>query len=109
MINISGQLINRADRITNFEQFRDDCLSDGRVTRALTKLLTEQERMEDVFENFGNVIRVIDIFELDIELVEENTKLAYRDKSQLLDITRLMRDSFYVTYINNRDGYDEGI
>ncbi|PER21925.1 DUF4868 domain-containing protein [Bacillus cereus] len=102
-------LVNRANRITNFEQFRDDCLSDGRVTRALTKLLTEQERMEDVFENFGNVIRVIDIFELDIELVEENTKLAYRDKSQLLDITRLMRDSFYVTYINNRDGYDEGI
>jgi hypothetical protein len=102
-------LVNRANRITNFEQFREDCLSDARVTRALTKLLNEEDRMHQVFDNFANVIQVIDIFQLNIELAEENTKLVYDDKSQLLDITRLMRDSFYVTYINNRDGYDEGI
>ncbi|MGO4964670.1 Kiwa anti-phage protein KwaB-like domain-containing protein [Bacillus paralicheniformis] len=102
-------LVNRANRITNFTQFREDCLSDGRVTRALTKLLNEEERIHQVFENFENVIRVIDIFGLNIDLAEENTKLVYEDKSQLLDITRLMRDSFYVTYINNRDGFDEGI
>ncbi|MED1268214.1 DUF4868 domain-containing protein [Bacillus mycoides] len=102
-------LVNRADRITNFDQFREDCLSDGRVTRALTKLLDEENRIHEVFENFANVIQVIGIFELNIELAEENTKLVYEDKSQLLDITRLMRDSFYVTYINNRDGCDEGI
>ncbi|MBQ6448593.1 MAG: DUF4868 domain-containing protein [Bacillus sp. (in: Bacteria)] len=102
-------LVHRANRINNFEQFREDCLSDGRVTRALTKLLNEEDRMHQVFENFENVIQVIDIFGLNIELAEENSKLVYEDKSQLLDITRLMRDSFYVTYINNRDGYDEGI
>lgn len=102
-------LVNRADRITNFDQFREDCLSDARVTRALTKLLNEEQRMHQVFENFANVIQVIDIFGLNIELAEENTKLVYEEKSQLLDITRLMRDSFYITYINSRDGFDEGI
>ncbi|MGE6379853.1 Kiwa anti-phage protein KwaB-like domain-containing protein [Peribacillus muralis] len=102
-------LVRRADRITNFEQFREDCLSDGRVTRALTKLLNEENNMHQVFENFENVIHVVDIFGLNIEIAEENTKLVYEDKSQLLDITRLMRDSFYRTLINNRDGFDEGV
>ncbi|MFH0070523.1 Kiwa anti-phage protein KwaB-like domain-containing protein [Peribacillus sp. NPDC056705] len=102
-------LVSRTDRITNFEQFREDCLSDGRVTRALTKLLNEENRMNQVFENFENVIQVIDIFGLNIELEDENTKLVYEEKSQLLDITRLMRDSFYRTWINNRDGLDEGV
>ncbi|MCG7314133.1 DUF4868 domain-containing protein [Priestia flexa] len=102
-------LVNRANRITNFEQFREDCLSDGRVTRALTKLLNEEDKMHQVFENFENVIQVIDIFDLKIELSEGNSKLIYEDKTQLLDLTRLMRDSFYVTYINNRDGCDEGV
>jgi hypothetical protein len=102
-------LVRRANKITNFEQFREDCLSDGRITRALTKLLTEEDRIHQVFENFENVIRVIDIFDLNIELEEGNNMLVYEDKSQLLDITRLMRDSFYRTIINNREGVDEGV
>ncbi|MBT2613851.1 MULTISPECIES: hypothetical protein [unclassified Bacillus (in: firmicutes)] len=65
--------------------------------------------MHQVFENFENVIQVIDIFGLNIELEDENTRLVYEDKSQMLDITRLMGDSFYRTWINNRDGFDEGV
>lgn len=102
-------LVRRADKIRNFDQFREDCLADGRITRALTKLLNEEGRIHQVFENFENVIRVIDIFELNIELEEGNTMLVYEDKSQLLDITRLMRDSFYRSLINNREGVDEGV
>ncbi|MFS0670135.1 Kiwa anti-phage protein KwaB-like domain-containing protein [Peribacillus frigoritolerans] len=107
--NQTLDLVNRTNRITNFEQFREDCLSDGRVTRALTKLLNEENRMHQVFENFENVIQVIDIFGLNIELEDENTRLVYEDKTQMLDITRLMGDSFYRTWINNRDGFDEGV
>ncbi|MBY0189150.1 DUF4868 domain-containing protein [Bacillus aerophilus] len=103
------EIVEHADRIINFEQFREDCLADGRVTRALTKLLNEEDRMHQVFDNFDNVIRVIDLFHLNIDLTEGNTKLVYEDKSQLMDITRLMRDSFYSTYINNRNGIDEGV
>lgn len=102
-------LVERANRISNFAQFREDCLSDMRITRALTKILNEEERVNQVFENFENVIHVIDIFDLDIEIEEENTKLVYGDKSQLMDLTRLIRDSFYRSLINQRDGIDEGV
>ena len=103
------ELVERANRISNFDQFREDCLSDMRITRALTKILNEEERVNKVFENFENVIQVIDIFDLDIEVEEENTQLVYQDKSQLMDLTRLIRDSFYRSLINQRDGIDEGV
>ncbi|TYR81104.1 DUF4868 domain-containing protein [Priestia megaterium] len=99
-------LVERADRISNFDQFREDCLSDMRITRALTKILNEEERITQVFENFENVIQVIDIFDLEIE-IEGNRQLVYQDKSQLMDLTRLIRDSFYRSLINQREGIDE--
>lgn len=103
------EIVERANRITNFDQFKEDCLSDARVTRALTKILNEEDRINRCFENFENVIHVVDIFGLEIEFEEENSVLVYEDKSQLLDITRLIRDSFYRTIINNREGIDEGV
>lgn len=107
--NQTLELVERAKRINNFEQFKEDCLNDGRITRALTKILNEENRIHQVFENFANVIQVIDIFELNIELEEGNTKILYEDKTQLMDITRLIRDSFYRSIINNREGVDEGV
>lgn len=107
--NQTLDLVQRSNRIRNFDQFREDCLADSRITRALTKILNEEERVAQVFENFENVIHVIDIFDLGIELQEENSILVYEDKSQLMDITRLIRDSFYKSIINNRQGVDEGI
>ncbi|MGG0387825.1 Kiwa anti-phage protein KwaB-like domain-containing protein [Priestia megaterium] len=103
------ELVERSNRISNFDQFREDCLSDMRITRALTKILNEEDRINQVFENFENVIQVIDIFGLDIEIEEENTQLVYQDKSQLMDLTRLIRDSFYRSLINQREGIDEGV
>lgn len=102
-------LVERTNKISNFEQFREDCLSDKRVTRALTKLLNEEQKVENCFENFSNVIRVIDIFELEIELSENNTILLYEDRSQLMDMTRLIRDSYYKTFITETPGIDEGV
>lgn len=104
------QIVEQARRISNFEQFREDCLSDRRIVRALTKLLEEEERITRCFnENFNNIIQVVDIFELDINFEEGNTAIIYEDKKQLLDITRLIRDSFYRSLINNREGIDEGV
>jgi len=102
-------IVEQAGRIKNFEQFREDCLSDKRVTRALTKILNEEQRLNKCFENFENVIKVVDIFGLEIEFEEGNKTLIYEDKSQLMDITRLIRDSFYETVITGTKGVDEGI
>lgn len=102
-------IVERSNRITNFDQFREDCLGNARIVRALTKILENEERVQQCFENFENVIQVVDIFELDINFEEGNNAIIYEDKSQLLDITRLIRDSFYRSLINSREGIDEGI
>lgn len=103
------EIVRQANKIENFDQFREDCLTDKRVKRALTKILNDSDRLEDCFRNFENVIDVVDTFQLDIEFTEGNNALIYEDKSQLMDITRLIRDSFYRTLINNREGIDEGV
>src|SRR5699024_1101209 len=45
--NQTLDLVARSNKIKNFEQFREDCLADMRVTRALTKLLNEEQRVEN--------------------------------------------------------------
>ncbi|MGG3893595.1 Kiwa anti-phage protein KwaB-like domain-containing protein [Geobacillus stearothermophilus] len=99
--------IKEAKKISNFEQFEEDCLSDARITRALTKLLSEEERIDKFILNFENVRTVIEIFELDVRV--ENGVLIYEDKSQLMDIVRLIRDSYYESLIANRKGIDVGL
>ncbi len=102
--------IRNADRISNFEQFENDCLNDRRVARILTKMLTEEARLENCFENFANVVNVIEIFELDIDIDNsEIPKIIYSNKEQLMDVIRLVRDSYYKSIINERKGIDDGI
>ncbi|WP_394896469.1 Kiwa anti-phage protein KwaB-like domain-containing protein [Clostridium paraputrificum] len=104
-------IIRDAGRVTNFEQFEEDALNDGRITRTLTKMLNEEERLERCFENFGNIINVIELFDLDINIQNENgvDKVVYEHKDQLMDIIRVVRDSYYTSIINNRRGIDDSI
>lgn len=99
-------LVEQSGKIKNFEEFKEDCLSDKRITRILTKILMEEERIHQVFQNFDNVIQVINTFELPIELEKSNTVIVYEHKDQLMDITRLIRDSFYKSIIGEREGID---
>lgn len=104
-------LIRESDRIVNFDQFEEDALNDGRITRTLTKLLNEADRLENCFENFNNVINVIEIFELEINIQNINgiDKVVYENKEQLMDMIRLVRDSYYTSIINNRNGIDDSL
>lgn len=99
--------IEEAGKIRNFEEFKEDCLSDARITRALTKLLNEEERIDKFILNFENVRTVIEVFELDVKI--ESGVLIYEDKSQLMDIVRLIKDSYYKSLIANRIGIDKGL
>ncbi|WP_197482139.1 Kiwa anti-phage protein KwaB-like domain-containing protein [Oceanobacillus sp. Castelsardo] len=103
------ELVEESNRIENFEAFKEDCLNDKRVTRILTKILMEEGRVEKVFQNFERVIHAIEIFELSIDVIEENSKLVYENKSQLLDFTRVIRDSFYRSIIGEREGVDDSL
>ncbi|SDI42077.1 Kiwa anti-phage protein KwaB-like domain-containing protein [Natribacillus halophilus] len=107
--NETLDLVEQSGRIRNFDAFKEDCLNDKRITRILTKILMEEGRVERVFQNFDNVVDVIEIFELPIDIIEENSTLVYEDKSQLLDFTRVIRDSFYKSIIGEREGVDDGL
>ena len=103
--------IKVAQRIENFEQFEEDCKSNGRITRILTKLLNEEDKLEHCFENFENVKKAINIFELDIAVKTQGNKeiIVYERKDQLMDMVRLIRDSYYRSIIGERPGVDDSI
>lgn len=98
--------IEQSGKIENFDSFKEDCLNDNRITRTLTKVLDTQDALDNVFVNFQNVVEVIDLFQLPIDLIDDN-KILYQEKSQLLDIIRLIKDSYYRTLINQREGVDD--
>lgn len=103
--------IKAANRIENFEQFEEDCKNDRRITRILTKLLNEEDKLEHCFENFQNVKKAIDIFELDIKINTNGNKetIVYEGKDQLMNMVRLVRDSYYRSIIQERPGVDDSI
>lgn len=107
--NITLNRIENTNIVHNFTQFRDDCLSNGRVTRILTKLLSEEDLMNDVLVNFDKIKDVISDFELNIGISEETNQIIYQDRSELLEILRILRDSFYTSAITSRSGIDERI
>ncbi|MCE0771021.1 DUF4868 domain-containing protein, partial [Clostridioides difficile] len=104
-------IIRDINRIDNFEQFEEDCLNDRRITRTLTKMLSEEARLENCFDNFANVVNAIDLFQLDINIDRngERDKVIYENKEQLMDIIRLVRDSYYKSIIHDRKGIDDSI
>lgn len=103
--------IEETGRIENFEQFKEDCRNDKRIVRILTKLLNEEGKLEHCFENFENVKKAINIFELDIRSSRQGNKetVVYENKSQLMDMVRLIRDSYYKSIIRERPGVDDSI
>ncbi|MEA5008246.1 Kiwa anti-phage protein KwaB-like domain-containing protein [Clostridium tyrobutyricum] len=103
--------IRKSKRISNFDQFEEDCLNDRRITRTLTKMLTEENKLENCFENFPNVVNVIEIFELEIDIDKSGDidRIVYDNKEQLMDVIRLVRDSYYRSIINARAGIDDSI
>ncbi len=103
--------IRGLNRIDNFDQFEEDALNDRRITRILTKLLSEEDRLQRCFENFSNVIDIVEIFELNINIenVDGDEKIVYENKDQLMDIIRLVRDSYYKSIMNDRKGIDDSI
>lgn len=104
-------IIKKAGRISPFDEFEEDCLNDRRVTRILTKMLSEDDNLDNCFENFENVVDVIDIFELKINIDNTGEKgiIQYEDKSQLMDVIRLVRDSYYRSIIREEPGVDDSI
>lgn len=97
-----------SDGITNFESFYEDCLNDGRYRKTLTKMTSENINVATTYENHENIKKTIDMFNLEINYNEEPSfSIVYEDKSQIMDILRILRDSYYRSIINEQIGVDD--
>ena len=97
-----------SDGITNFESFYEDCLNDGRYRKTLTKMTSENINVAKTYENHENIKKTIDMFNLEINYNEEPSfSIVYEDKSQIMDILRILRDSYYRSIINEQIGVDD--
>lgn len=97
-----------SEGITNFESFYEDCLNDGRYRKTLTKMSSENIDIGKTYDNYENIKKTIDMFNLDINYNEEPSfSIVYEDKSQLMDILRILRDSYYRSIINEKIGVDD--
>lgn len=97
-----------SDGITNFESFYEDCLNDGRYRKTLTKMTSENININKTYENYENIKKTIDMFNLEINYNEEPSfSIVYEDKTQIMDILRILRDSYYRSIINEQIGVDD--
>ena len=101
-------VLKSADGISNFDQFEEDCLSDQRYHKTLSKMIDCNDNLGDVFKNFSSILQVIDMFDLDIEVEEgDKPRLRYDDKKQRMDILRIINDAYYRSIIGKRTGIDD--
>lgn len=99
--------IEEGNRISNFEQFQEDCLENARVVRRLTKIHFDPRIIQLFHNHFENAPEVVELFDLNIIFNDDKTEIIYEDKSQLTDITLLMRDAYYRTVLADRKGMDD--
>lgn len=96
-----GELL-RQGAFQNLEQFNEDCCRDVRIMKRFTNIMT-QGRLPLFFENYEKVPEIVSELGLDIEF-DENSKIIYREKSQLFHIINLMSDAYFRSLLANRMG-----
>lgn len=106
--NEAIECIRRANKMVNFDEFEEDCLNDLKIKKILTRMLKEGNDLSTCFDNFENIIDTINLFELEIEVQNSPEQaIIYEDKRQLMDVLRLVRDSYYRSTVRELPGIDD--
>lgn len=96
------------DGITNFDCFCNDCLNDGRYRKILARMNDENINVSSLYENHENIKKTINMFDLKIRYIDDTQfSVVYENKSQIMDILRILRDSYYRSMINEEIGVDD--
>ena len=97
-------IIQGSEFIENFEDFKNDC-STSKTHKMLAKLSEDTDLLSTVLRSTDKVRDLINRRNLGIDINCET--IVYSEKEQLIDVIRLLKDSFYRTEIAGREGVDE--
>lgn len=93
------------EKIENFENFKNEALSNKAYQRRLAKLKSNTENDPTLFlENIKQTKKIVEDFNLDLSI--ENEKIIYNNPTQISSIISLMQDAYYKTLIGDKNGID---
>ncbi len=98
--------IEEGDVITNFEDFREDCLNDRQASKRITKVINTPGRIEGFIQNRNLLPNVIAEADLDIELNEHGQIVYTRNRQVRSQILFCIADAYYLSLILGRVGED---
>lgn len=98
--------LDQGEVIENFNDFQTDCINDKMAARRMTKIINTPRRIEDFLQHIDQLPNVIQQFDLEIELSEEN-KIKYNGtKEARSQILYCISDAYYQSFILQRLGED---
>lgn len=93
------------EKIENFENFKNEALSNKAYQRRLAKLKSNTENDPTLFlENIKQTKKIVEDFDLDLSI--KNEKIVYDNSTQISSIISLMQDAYYKTLIGDKNGID---
>ena len=96
-------------KIENFDAFEEDCMNNLLTRRILTKMQNEDNDLSKCFDNFENIVKTIDMFDLSLNTNRSSKSIIYENKEQIKDILRLARDSYYRSLVQEKPGIDNKV
>lgn len=97
----------RAENVlANFDEFNNDCLNDKLAARRMTKIVNTEGRLTGFIENVDQLPVVIEQFDLEIELNDENKIVYNGSKEARSQILFCISDAYYQSFILQRLGED---
>lgn len=105
------EIVSTKSFINNFDNFKKDCLESKLYSKILTKMMSENIDIDRISVNFENVKKVIQDFNLDLQIDETSDvpHLIYSNKTQIKGIIRIMRDAYFESLINKEKGVNDKI
>lgn len=103
------ECLRNTGKIENFDSFKEDCLNSLSTRKILTKMQNEGNDLSKCLDNFDNIVKTINIFELPINVNNNSKSIIYESKEQIVDILRLARDSYYTSLVQEKPGIDNKI
>ena len=93
------ELIEKAELIENFEQFKEDCTEGVLIAKKFTKIMKE-DNITTIKKNISRVPAAIEKADIPIEF--KGGKIIYNDKTEIYFLPEILSDGFAETLIGKK-------